>query len=286
MTRPPVKLFAIVKNTLSHPELGHTTAHVFGAIFELDENGMATDFTPIDFDGKTIRRWRDRSSKEGKHYVGAEQALFFPITDETATLLREAVEEVGDKIRRHENPFYFGGIPVEIDPKLEREHRVPVRFDGGMIPTSHVERAQYKRLSSAHPRAATNCMDFLLNTLEKIGGVPLDALSLEGKTMPRDGNTYVMQKFLTELAGEKDKYWNKRTGGRMINMGEGRYAFAYDCNTGSITAALNRLPQHRTADGREMTVAQFLTQESAPFYDPKLNDVNLTQGTVAQGHTR
>lgn len=294
-------LFAILSTTFSREDTGRVTPHILGAIFDVDANGVATDATAVDFDGKTLRRWPRNNFGTGKHLtdhvIPAERAIIFPITQQSADDIKAAINEVSRRLRRVEDgvkrdvkgvtahdsdPFFYdtcdrNGFYFELYPKhnknekLERHGRDPLDFSGTTTPVSYAERESYRRAAHACPKAAINCVTFLQEVLEKIGGVPLeDFVARDGMRMPRDGDPFLMEKFMMKFADNQGKPYNKRVEGRMIDLGEGRKAYALDRPTGFITAALNSIPKQHTADGRSISLPQYLLEESAPFHDASL----------------
>jgi hypothetical protein len=120
-----------------------------------------------------------------------------------------------------------------------------------------------------------------------VAGIPVDELTLEGRKMPRGMGVGAneMGKYIAYLAGNERANYMTHKNGRMIDMGQGRYAYAFDRSTGWITPELNGL-KYTTADGRTMPLAQFLTQESKPFYDPALNGHDLGRSSQSGGASR
>lgn len=273
----PNKIFGIAIHTMTDPETGRTVPHAYGAIFDVDANGRATDCCPIDFDGMTIRTWKRDNYGKAKndrindHLVSAEKALFFPITADAADRLKEAMADLTEAVNTGRNPFYYtGGSPFY--SHVERTGYAPVNFDGSEKHVTQTKKQSFQRSRFERPRSPTNCMRFLRDVAEKVGGIPLDALQLEGKVMPHGGNTYVLRDFIDELSGNLGKPYMKWTKGRLINMGEGRYAFAcgHSDTTGNIYEILNTMPKQRTKDGCDVPLTQFLLNESQPFSDPSL----------------
>lgn len=271
---PRHKLFAILTTKMCDPDFGHVTPHVFGAIYDLDANGKATDFTPIDFDGTRIRHWEHRhygkSSYTATHHAGATTGLFFPITDHQAELLKEGMATLGEEITRERNPFYRGLDPVKLalTPKhsFEKPGRAPVDFVGRALnlqPQGDVSKAAY----SGRARAPTTCIEFLFDLLQHVGGVPLDAVN-------GVRNANALEDTIGMLAPH---------GGKLHEMKDGRMFYAADFRresmhgTGSILTALNAMTIAGPG-GVHMPLAPQLIS-GKPFYDPALNENNLGRGS-------
>ncbi|MFZ4541191.1 MAG: hypothetical protein ACOYNL_05180 [Rickettsiales bacterium] len=302
---------------MTNPETGRAGPHILGVIFDVDAKGIATDFTAIDFEGKNIRRWARNNYGASvpiyDHLVGANAALFFPIPATSAGLLKEAMDELeklvkpltkqqqhealerGDDPRESTNPFYFRGSNPAV-AALERKDCNPVDFTGRTRQVTPSERAEYGRLPSARPRAATNCRSFVQDMLTHIGGVPLDDFAKDGITMPRT-SVRDLESFIHYLAGNAEyidgRYERKLqthcTPGRLVNCGNGRHAFAFDhgiCHgVGSITGALNEL-KVKDENGKPIRLTTYLLDHSKPFYDPALNDHDLSVVQPAVSHGR
>ncbi len=284
------KLFAIITNTLSDPNSGKTTGHTLGGIFDVNDDGIATDCTAIDFDGAKIRRWP--FNKFGNphapdvSHIPAERALFIPITNESAELLKEAMEVLASEIRAGENPFYRRAAGAALRDKYESHYRAPVTFDGNPLPLTHEEQMKYRPANYSRQRASIGCRDFLLNLMQQVAGIPIDDLSLEDRELPkgRMKASEAMGKYIEFCAGNEGATYQTRNSGRLLNLGSGRYAYALDDATGWITHSLNSL-KHITYDGHTMPLAKFLIEHSAPFYDPTLNENNLGRG-ASMGHAQ
>lgn len=273
------KLFAIVQNTYAHPDLGYTIPHIFGAIFDVNADGLASDFEAVDFDGKTIRNWErnnfGKSEKIHDHLVGAEQAIFFPITVESAVHVKAVMAELSQEQKSGRNPTYFGGVPPL--PRDAIEDKVSQIRQTYIGPQRCAQKIAYQRVFDK-PIGATNCMKFLQDVLLHAGRIPIAALSADGVVMPRNGDSREMKQFMSALAGNETVANNHpQQAARMIDCGENRKAFVVNFayrnphGEGSLTAALNRLA-YMNSEGKEMPLAQFLITRSSPFYEPGLHE--------------
>jgi|GEM_PF-4670520 len=258
--------------------------HVLGAIYKLDDTGKAVDFTPIDFDGKTVRDWWNEKfgmTLPTEHFIQADRAIFFPISDESARLMTEALDEVRAQIRDGRNGFYYRAPSVDVVPGMERRGVQPIDFDGrprGDVTTSATE---FGRDPRSRPRAATNCKDFLFETLTKIAGVPLEEIagvapkgSNELQHIPMKGTPVDLRQFIEVLTGNRTpqgetvmaKDRNKE-GGRLVELADKRCFYVFDNGDGAISAtgALNTTVQHH---GQPMPLTQALLQ-SPVWYQPE-----------------
>lgn len=258
--------------------------HVMGAIYKLDDAGKAVDFTPIDFDGKTVRDWWHEEfgmKLPTYHFIQADRAIFFPISDESAKLMTEALDEVRVQIRDGHNGFYYRAPSVDVVAGMERQGVPPIDFDGKTRTDVTTNAAEFGRDPHSRPRAATNCKDFLFETLTKIAGVPLEDVSgvapkgsNEPQHIPIKGTPTQLRQFIEVLAGNrlpsgetvmaKDR---NQAGGRLVELGDKRCFYVFDNGDGAISAtgALNTTVTHH---GQSMPLTQALL-ESPAWYQPE-----------------
>lgn len=252
--------------------------HVMGAIFKLDADGTPVDFTPIDFDGQSIRDWWtpsvSRFTPKLDHFFTADKAIFFPISDTSAKLMIEALDEVRAQLQGHDNHYYYCSPSAEFDPKLERVDHDPIDYDGHPKPHLHDHAGSFQKDGGSHPRAATNCKDFLFETLVKVGGVPLEemhATSEDGHrlNMPVVGTPMDLRDFIEAASGNKGKMWNQRTEGRLVECEGGRNFYVYDSSSEtSITGTLKGL----TVGQNKAPLTHILLHNSAVWHHPTLHD--------------
>jgi hypothetical protein len=262
-------------------------SHVFGAILDVDNFGKIIDFTPIDYDGKTIRNWfypttKGYDASKGR-FAKSDKAILIPITSRTSETIQEALAEVRNLIRDGRNPFYWAPHDEPWpNPRLERFGRTPFDFNGKPVSVSHEEKVAYQREGTRHPQVATNCMDFLQNIMENIGGIPLQAISDGTFTMPRNHQPADLRDFITQTAGNAGKPHRQRSAGRLIDAGSGRFLYIYDSIGGDICliGGLNGLPKLENG----VSVAKYLTEHSQPFYDPCCNGSTLCEAESTVKH--
>lgn len=318
MQKQKNSLFALGLTTIPISYGNRNLPHVFGAVFDVDEHGIATDYTPIDFDGLIVRDHpmpQFGPHKGSKAHFGAcDKMMLFPITHEAGELLKEGMAEVAARAKpvyrlpielkelhqerigavaaafpsddwdcENDSPFYYTGRVLKPYAKQERFGKAPLRPDGTTIPVEQEDTQTYHRQRHARPKAGTNCRDFVQYMLQNIAGVPLDDLVKPGMKMPRGHDTGTISYIIDALSDESDIPPPKRKGARLVDQGAGRFVYASRQGHGWITAGLNSV-KHATADGRVIPLAKFLTEESEPFYDPRLNDNNL--GRMVATHCR
>lgn len=276
--QPNNQLLAVCATSLPDKH-GNCQPHLYGAIFDVGSDGIARDFTPIDFEGRVIREWRynnfGKSEKLDVRHAPAEKFILLPITSESAELIKAAMDVLKEEIRAGRNPFYPGYSGARPHPQHERLGRAPVSFTGAKINVPTQEMLDYERNCYDRPRAATNCRQFLFDVLQHIGGVPIqDLLAVDGH-MPKSSNAVAQR--MHQLGDEAGVPWNKREGGKLIVCDNDRLAYVFDQPTGWITAELNRR-NHRMANGEAIPIAKLLMEQSKPFYSPQLNGHNLGQG--------
>ena len=240
---PSKRLFGILSQILVSD-----SPHTFGAIFDVDANGLVTGFTPIDFDGRTLRGWPnnvigDANSVDIPH-TSPEKAILFPITEETATRLCETMSYIG------------------------KEGRKRFKHVGGARPNGSF--ADFVRPSQATGIVETTCRDFLMNAL-KVVGMPIEDIKGNGEALPAFESSGAVYEFIQSMAGNRGVFYQGKRTTKMHEAGNGRLFCAYD-GFGDILEALNALP--RESDGR--TVAQTVL-DSEPFYGPHLGHVGSAQ---------
>lgn len=281
---PPNYMFGIMTNLSSS-----TGYHVFGAIFKLNADGKVEDFTPIDFDGKTIREHVPNNFGKAQpdpfRYATASKALFFPITETSAKLMVEELENLAPKLNSKENPYYFCASGNVCDPKLERKGMQPIGYDRRPRDVGDIDYDSFELSPDSQPRAATNCMKFLLNTLEKVGGVPLSQIKVGDEIIPVEGTPRDLRNFIEKAAGNQGKMATQKTKGKLIEGSSGHTFCAYDqgdsdtCITGIVngllvdsTNQLKPLRDDRTGKPNEglTPVTQLFTNNPHPWFDSSL----------------
>ena len=278
---------------------GLTENHVLGAIFKLDDTGKPIDFTPIDFDGQRIRDWwhEELALKiPTEHFIQIDRAIFFPISDESAKLMTEALDEVRARLRGGHNNFYFRSPSVDIVPKMERRDRHPIDFDGKPRSDVQPDAGDFGKDPYSPPRAATNCKDFLFETLTKIAGVPLEEIagvapkgSNESQHIPMKGTPEQLRNFIEVLAGNRTpqgetvmaKDRNKE-GGRLVELADKRCFYVFDNGDGAISAtgALNTTVPHH---GQPMPLTQALLQSPVWYQPERHQGMQAEPSTVIHG---
>jgi len=288
----------------------HNVYHVMGAIFKLDEQGHAIDFMPIDFDGQRIREWpyNNYGSHPHKyiHYTDCDKALFIPISEESARLAVAAVDEIREKLPAKQNPYYFCPSSQTHDPRFERTGLTPIDYDGNPRPIEGVDPATFERDPSLPPRIATNCVSFLFNTLMKKAGIPLADMSFQAEdgtrmSFPVHGTVTQLRSFIEDAVGNKNKLYNQRKEGALVDGMNERQFLAFDSQHGQTDAAgnLNDLLAYPKGNRHEVTtrydarklqgvpdaerlpVARYLLENVRPWHDPTLNQgVTLTPSPI------